>query len=257
MSLPAPALDRAALLEAVARAASAHAAGSDDSDAQAALDGRRFAIRLRFGCAGPTGEASTDALRWRVKSDASLEITATPDLSLDAPQLAGALTQTVEAVEGFWIERPWLLSDACPAPLGDANATPTAPDHSIGIAQYYTAEGSRTERRSGRAYTSIAPIEAGAPLPPRRFLPAPRRPVAPVARREDDPLCNSRRRGATGVHRFNSPRPGGVHQARRWRGDRRMDSLSRRNGTARCGLINRQPDKEKSWAATSRWVLER
>ena len=171
--LPAPALDRAALLDAVADAASAHAAGSDDSKAQAALDGRRFAVKLRFGCGGPAGEASTDALRWRVKSDESLEITATPDLSLDAPELTGALTQTVEAVEGFWIARPWLFSDACPA-MPKAAQAPTAAaaaaERSVGIAQYYTPEGSRTERRSGRAYVSLAPIEPGAPLPQDGFF---------------------------------------------------------------------------------------
>jgi hypothetical protein len=165
IALPAPALDRAGLLGAVAQAASAHAAGADDSAAQAALDGRRFAIRLRFGCRGPAGEASRDALRWRAKSATSLEITATPDLSLDAPELAGAVTQTVEAVEGFWLARPWLLSDACPAPRKGAQPSPVAPDHSVGIAQYYTAEDSRTERRSGRPYVSTAPLEAGAPLP--------------------------------------------------------------------------------------------
>jgi hypothetical protein len=168
--LPAPALDRAALLDAVAKAASAHAAGIDDAQARAALDGRRFAVKLRFGCGGPADETSSDALGWRVKSDESLEITATPDLSLDAPELARALTQTVEAVEGFWIPRPWLLSDACPAVHAGAIAPPAVPDHSVGIAQYYTPEGSRTERRSGRAYVCIAPIKPGAPLPQDGFF---------------------------------------------------------------------------------------
>ena len=168
--LPAPPLDRAALLGAVAQAASAHAAGIDDPQAQAVLDGRRFAIKLRFGCGGPAGEASSDALRWRVKSDESLEITATPDLSLEAPELAGALTQTVEAVEGFWIPHPWLLSNACPALRQSSEAHPVVPEHSVGIAQYYTPEGSRTERRSGRAYVSIAPAEPGEPLPQNGFV---------------------------------------------------------------------------------------
>ena len=168
--LPAPALDRAALLEAVGKAASAYAAGVDDSAAQAALDGRRFAVKLRFGCQGPAEEGSGAPLRWRVKSDSSLEITATPDLSLAAPELAGAVTQTVEAVEGFWIARPWLLSDACPAVRNDVNAPPASPDHSVGIAQYSTTEGSRTERRSGRPYVSIAPLKPGEPLPQDGFV---------------------------------------------------------------------------------------
>ena len=131
--------------------------------AQAALDGRRFAVRLRFGCGGPAGEASSDALRWRVKSDESLEITATPDLSLDAPELAGAVTQTVEAVEGFWIPRPWLLSDACPAAEGRRRAAP-APDHSSG-SRNITRRGVAHRAPLGPRLCQHRAGRAGEPLP--------------------------------------------------------------------------------------------
>ena len=62
-----------------------------------------------------------------------------------------------EAVEGFWLSRPWLASDDCPAPkIGPATApagaaaTATAPV--AGLASVFKAEGSRVGRRDGRAY---------------------------------------------------------------------------------------------------------
>ncbi|MDQ3144262.1 MAG: hypothetical protein M3Q57_05210, partial [Pseudomonadota bacterium] len=65
LPLPDPVLDRAALLGAVAQAASAFAAGADDREAQGALDGRRFVVKLRFGCRGPAAEDSEESLKWR------------------------------------------------------------------------------------------------------------------------------------------------------------------------------------------------
>lgn len=159
LPLPSPGLDRVALLGAVAQAASAFAAGADDRPAQARLEGRRFVMKLRFGCGGPATADSDDALRWRVRSDTSLEIRATPDLSLDDPALAGTLTDTVEAVEGFWIPRPWLFSERCPAPGPRTAILGVPPERSVGIAQYYTEDESRVERRSGRDYVSTVSME--------------------------------------------------------------------------------------------------
>ncbi len=169
LPIPDPVLDRAALMGAVAEAASAFGAGADDREAQSALDGRRFTINLRFGCGGPAPASGAEPLLWRVRSDTSLEIRATPDLSLDSPALAGILpeaaeatdseTQTVEAVEGFWIARPWLLTDRCPAPNPRTAALGVPPERSVGIAQYYTSEESRVERRGGRAYISTVALQ--------------------------------------------------------------------------------------------------
>ena len=46
-----PPMDRAGLLKAVGAAASAGALGQDDADAQRKLDGKKFEVRIRFGCA--------------------------------------------------------------------------------------------------------------------------------------------------------------------------------------------------------------
>ena len=46
-------MDRAALLMEVAKAASASALGKDISNDLRKLDGKRFEVRIRFGCAPP------------------------------------------------------------------------------------------------------------------------------------------------------------------------------------------------------------
>ena len=124
-----PPIDRTRLLTLVAQAASASAAGADNSKADRALDGKRFEVRMRFGCG--ESAAADRASGWTLDRDKkTLRIKAVPDLSKDDPvvrRLAGLEgaggaeggegAEAVEAVEGFWIKRPWLLTAACPAPL--------------------------------------------------------------------------------------------------------------------------------------------
>ena len=166
LPLPAPALDRAAFLAAVARAASAHTAGTDDGKAQSKLDGRRFAIRMRFGCGGPAAAESSEPLRWSVSEDrASFEVRATPDLSLDSEPFEGSPSETIESVEGFWLARPWLMSDACPAQRIGAPSTAEVPAQLVGIAQFFTSEDSRVGQRSGRSYVSVEKIASEGELP--------------------------------------------------------------------------------------------
>ena len=163
---PQPELDRAALLAAVARAASAHATGEDDKAAQGQLDGRRFTLKIRFGCRGP---AQSGAMRWSYdEQEQALTLRAEPDITSDSPLFGDGEDSPVEAVEGFWIPRPWILTDACPAG-GEAEAAAAAPQaSSIGIAQYFTAQDSRVQHRSGRSYEivrradpAIAPSQTG------------------------------------------------------------------------------------------------
>ena len=162
---PEPALDRAAFLEAVTAAASAHTSGADVRRAHSALDGRRFAIQLRFGCDGPATADRTAALHWTVgPGETSIEVFAKPDLSLADEPLKSIPDQTIEAVEGFWIPRPWETSAACPAASGSAEATLPTPQL-VGIAQYFTAEDSRLGRRSGRPYEATRKIASPAELP--------------------------------------------------------------------------------------------
>ncbi len=167
-------LDRAALLMAAARAASAAALGRVDTDQRRLLDGKRFEVRIRFGCPSDLPPTAGSA-RFEVKFDEidrMLRIRAAPDIRVDDPLMASIGGETVEAVEGFWLRRPWLLADGCPPapppPPADPNpkqaaaeteekdaaATPPAPapTYRVGIAEFFTEADSRAGRRDGRAY---------------------------------------------------------------------------------------------------------
>jgi len=154
---PQPVLDREALLVAAIRARSAAATGADDRMAQRQLYRRRFEFRIRLGCnilapgAPDTVEARYDAEARRV------QLRASPDLTMESQPVAEIAGEGVEAVEGFWIRNPWILSPSC------AGATAGAPE--IGIAQFFTAEDPRTERRDGRPYEIAVPLPEGATAP--------------------------------------------------------------------------------------------
>jgi len=154
LPLPPPA-DRRALLTAVNAAAAAHAAGEAyPSDAQA-LAGRRFAVRLAFGCGGRLASGSSVRLAYDPTKQ-TLQATALPETWTDAEWArAGVAPEKVEAIEGFWIRRPWLLAESCPAEH-DIEITPVAEaapaQETVALAQIYEKGGSRLLRRSGRPY---------------------------------------------------------------------------------------------------------
>lgn len=159
---PVAALDRAALLAAVAQAASAHAAGLDDRQRQADLAGRRFTLKIRFGCGGSTD--ADGALGWSYdEAEQRLGIRAVPDIDLAAAGVEPSSEGPVEAVEGFWIPQPWLLTDACPVQPEVAAAVSSPP--TVGIAHYFTAEDSRVQRRAKRSYEIVRRADP-AILPP-------------------------------------------------------------------------------------------
>jgi hypothetical protein len=195
--LPEPPLDRSALLTAVARAASAAAAGRTDAQAQADLDSRPFELRIRFGCRGPAPELSEAVLGWTYdRQEGTLRVRAMPTISADGPVVRQVLAQangaSFEAVEGFWIPRPWLLQPVCPAaaavrpapqprpeagqeseqaqeppaPVEDAQESQAPPPAwpKVGIASFFTEEDSRTRRRKMRAYETVKTLEPDQPI---------------------------------------------------------------------------------------------
>ncbi len=206
MPIPAtaPTLDRSGLIDAAEEAASAFATGTDDSGLQRSMSGRRFAFRMAFGCPGyPLPDAGAPAMRLKVREDGkSYEVRAT--FSLDAAEAGLAkpaddakgtpspdALPVVEAVEGFWIQRPWLRAEQCPKypiqPIetkrdgepGAADAKgaidkPTlakiAPDRTIGLARFFTSADSRVGARAGRDYVKVATIAESTKPPPGVFL---------------------------------------------------------------------------------------
>jgi hypothetical protein len=186
-AVPAPAgLDRAGLLNAVRSAADASATGVDDAQAQRKLDGRQFEVRVRFGCAGPQESLKTATLGWSFdERTRTLRLKVTPTISADQEEISALAPEGTEAVEGFWIPRPWILGTACPVdaapkpapPLEGASAqserTPavTAPDADqqdrqpaavrgrIGIAEFFGEDDARTGRRGQRPYESTKVLD--------------------------------------------------------------------------------------------------
>ena len=184
-----PSMARSDLVLAAGRAASATALGRNDTSEQRRLDGSRFEVRLRIGCP-EGGAANGPATPFEVQFDEgsrTLRFRAAPDLILDDPLVEPWVDKEVEAVEGFWLPRPWLLDDGCPkiqtqpspieapaeasadgrtmvnsaAPSTDVlQDTPLAYGR-IGLAQFFTDADPRTSRRGSRAYAATKVLAQG------------------------------------------------------------------------------------------------
>lgn len=121
---PQPPIDRAALLAAVAEAASATAAGTDLPKRIRSFDGRQFEIRIRFGCRGPSKDLAERWLGWSFDpEERRIRVRAMPTISRDEPIVERIVDERIEAVEGFWLMRPWLLVPVCPATAAVRPAT--------------------------------------------------------------------------------------------------------------------------------------
>ncbi len=158
-------LSRRDLLLAVAETASDFAAGVDDTERQRALDGQPFSFAIRF-CEGETEERV-----FRSSFDEESRVLRTevrPDVDASSPSIRSLGQAQFEAVEGFWIRRPWLLDAACPAgapvaPAAEASkiqgaqdpepdAGPAPVPSSVGLAEFHQADSDRSTRRGTRPY---------------------------------------------------------------------------------------------------------
>lgn len=163
---PPPPLTRDDLVASANEAAAAYAMGEASSVETAGLIGRKFSIKIPFGCDGP--QASSSSAQTYVEYDVAhnaLKLVARPTNWTTLP-LVQALPNAskIESVEGFWIPRPWSASGACPPPRsGPLPATQTPPTaQSLGLATYFEAEASRAAQRGGRDYTFTRKIDDSA-----------------------------------------------------------------------------------------------
>ena len=164
-----PPLDRRALLSAIGQAAAEYATGA--APAVGPLVGRQFDIRLAFGCEGaeasPAEGAGDGLARWSWGPDReTIRLSLTPGDWARSALIADAGQNPWEAVEGFWVARPWMTADGCPSIPADPLASgPTAPSPpTIGLAAVFEAGGSRLGRRNGRAYTHTIRQAGDTPL---------------------------------------------------------------------------------------------
>ena len=165
-----PILSRGDLVNAISRAASDYAGGEEREGADP-LVGRVFSVGIAFGCSGPFAAAPAPGLpgwSWGPER-ATIELQLTPGEWAGSAQISGSAdAPDWEAVEGFWIPRPWLASESCPQVRADPLAAGNSSDspQSVGLAAVFEAGGSRVGRRNGRAYTHTVRAEGDAPLTP-------------------------------------------------------------------------------------------
>lgn len=172
--LPTPPVGRSELLHALDIARSAFAAGQPQPDLK--LAGRKFSVRQVFGCSGVADarqQAGAPGWKWGPGRQ-TIEISIEPE-DLTGTLVAGDEATRWETAEGYWLSRPWLRTDDCPA-LG-ASAAPepvqasatAQPNPTDGLVALFEKEGSRVGRRSGKAFTVTLRNDATPPAPPEGY----------------------------------------------------------------------------------------
>ncbi|MDB5421041.1 MAG: hypothetical protein JWR59_988 [Brevundimonas sp.] len=173
---PQTAISRGDLVSAAAQAASVYAEGRTPIMTDP-LIGRSFTVRMPFGCSERATPSAVGAepgvARWSWAEDAqTIQLSLTPgdwtDSALSAAHPGKREAATWEAVEGFWVPRPWMAAETCPSAPTDPLLTvePAASPQTLGIAAVFEAGGSRVGRRNGRAYTFTVRPAAGQMLSP-------------------------------------------------------------------------------------------
>ena len=202
--LPPPPLGRAELLNAARAATDAYASGSDYPKQVVDLIGRRFSIRLPFGCGAPASGAQAGTYELNPKNR-TVTVTAQPQVWTAAPWMQQILfgETDVEVVEGFWIQRPWTRSDGCPPqppapssaapaaaakPAADGKSAANAPSppaatalgpdlpaapwpspETLGLARVFQKGGSRLKRHTRHPYQVVLKLSDSKVPPDRRF----------------------------------------------------------------------------------------
>lgn len=174
-NVPAPAmpLTRADLIAGAAAAAGSYAVGAKPEGGDP-LVGRSFSVRLPFGCGGPKPDGAVGVqglarAMWQGADRNGVVLTLTPADWTKSALIEGS-DATWESVEGYWIDRAWLLEDRCPTvradplQIGAAFAEPP----SVGLAGVHEEGASRLNRRDGRAYRFVIRGPEGEPpdVPP-------------------------------------------------------------------------------------------
>jgi len=155
-------LDRTDILALATVSADAAAAGRAPPPGVLAAQGRRFELRLPFGCGGPASAGSDAPMRWRYDAtEGVLRVHVAPVIWTTDDWWAAQAASDVETIEGFWIPRPWTSSEACPPSIVQAAAAATVEvaARTLAIAQFFTADAARQGRRDGQPFETSRKIE--------------------------------------------------------------------------------------------------
>lgn len=159
-------LARVDLIGLAALASDAAAAGRAPGAEIGEAAGRRFELRLPFGCGGPASETSEAPLRWRYDDSAeALRIHVSPALWAAAEWWPASSPGGAGAVEGFWIARPWTSSEACPTAgeaSGSTGAEPvTLPGQTLAIGQVLPSPAENGVERERTVYDTVVRVPRG------------------------------------------------------------------------------------------------
>lgn len=152
-AVPDVALDRADIIQLGNWAADAASGGPA---VEHMLEGRRFVVRIPFGCGATAGSERDQGARYSVEEQ-TLRVRVLPQDWADLPWVASELSRRgALGAEGFWIPRPWTQGETCPSDEGD----PADPTSSLGIAQMFDSDSSRVGQRRGRALEATVQLDA-------------------------------------------------------------------------------------------------
>lgn len=162
------ALGRDGMIQAMRAAASRYAVNAATPDEVRALVGRPFEIVQAVGCGQPRPGAEPTPALTRVErlETGEIRLELNPADWREAALLSGAMNDSVEAAEGYWLNRPWIAGADCPAVAPDPLQPVGAPSASeFGLVALFREGGSRVGRRQERAYAHVIRGEDGAPVP--------------------------------------------------------------------------------------------
>jgi len=139
-------LGRTDLISAAAATADSFAFGIPPRGFLQGLAGRRFKIRIPFGCGGSSRD-SDEPLRWDYDPDRQrlrLRVAAEDLSAVDWVQPLIGDSQA-ESIDVFWLSRPWTSSEECPASTSTGLGA-AATGNTLGLAQVSLPTNSRVGR---------------------------------------------------------------------------------------------------------------
>lgn len=173
LSLPSPPLSRKELIAAAGRAASAYAAGEPPPSEDAGLVGQTFRVQIPFGCNGPLDPAAQKPTAWFTYDRArrTLRISVRPQDWTKADWVRALVGESdYEAIEGFWLPRPWTTSEECPAATTGDSQTSAQTPQTLGLAMFFGPKSSRALQRGSRPYEYVGKAPDGdAPVAPKGY----------------------------------------------------------------------------------------